>query len=227
MIIKPDAGLLCYPTQNEAESNTYYFDFDRLKSSDRYDNILFEITLAMKKLQSIGLSNDEKQRIFEAFIVTWSSYVGSEKLKLLNIGGINSDESAITEVSRWIAETLNIYETGKEKERMEKILDVIYSNFDNTELNIQYIAKNILFMNEDYFGRVFIRNMHLKFSAYLEQSRIEMAKRLLEYNPDMRIAMLTELIGYPADGQYFSKTFRKVCGMTPTEYRENLKKTDI
>lgn len=58
-------------------------------------------------------------------------------------------------------------------------------------------------MNEDYFGRVFIRNMHLKFSAYLEQSRIEMAKRLLEYNPDMRIAMLTELIGYPADGQYF------------------------
>lgn len=113
---KTDAGLLCYPTQNEAESNTYYFDFDRLKSSDR---------------------------------------------------------------------------------------------------------------NEDYFGRVFIRNMHLKFSAYLEQSRIEMAKRLLEYNPDMRIAMLTELIGYPADGQYFSKTFRKVCGMTPTEYRENLKKTDI
>lgn len=224
---KTDAGLLCYPTQNEAESNTYYFDFDRLKSSDRYDNILFEITLAMKKLQSIGLSNDEKQRIFEAFIVTWSSYVGSEKLKLLNIGGINSDESAITEMSRWIAETLNIYETGKEKERMEKILDVIYSNFDNTELNIQYIAKNILFMNEDYFGRVFIRNMHLKFSAYLEQSRIEMAKRLLEYNPDMRIAMLTELIGYPADGQYFSKTFRKVCGMTPTECRENLKKTDI
>lgn len=41
--------------------------------------------------------------------------MGSEKLKLLNIGGINSDESAITEVSRWIAETLNIYETGKEK----------------------------------------------------------------------------------------------------------------
>jgi two-component system response regulator YesN len=25
---KTDAGLLCYPTQNEAESNTYYFDFD-------------------------------------------------------------------------------------------------------------------------------------------------------------------------------------------------------
>lgn len=191
-----------------------------------YKQLLYLFTMVDNKTDA-GLSNDEKQRIFEAFIVTWSSYVGSEKLKLLNIGGINSDESAITEVSRWIAETLNIYETGKEKERMEKILDVIYSNFDNTELNIQYIAKNILFMNEDYFGRVFIRNMHLKFSAYLEQSRIEMAKRLLEYNPDMRIAMLTELIGYPADGQYFSKTFRKVCGMTPTEYRENLKKTDI
>ena len=52
----------------------------------------------------------------------------------------------------------------------------------------------------------------------LDLSLIHISKRLLEYNPDMRIAMLTELIGYPADGQYFSKTFRKVCGMTPTEY---------
>ena len=35
----------------------------------------------------------------------------------------------------------------------------------------------------------------------------------------MKISRLAELVGYPLDGQYFSKVFRKLCGVTPTEYR--------
>ena len=217
-----NAGLLCYP-EEESENTGYYFDFDNLKKAQRFDEILFEVTLAMKKMQSRGLSDDKKQKNFEAFIVTWSSYVGNDKANGFKISDISSQDIAIADVSKWLAETLNLYLTGKESERMEKILSVVYCNIDNTELNIQYIAKNILYMNEDYFGRVFSRNVQVKFSTYLEQCRIEMAKRLLQYNPDMKIATLTELIGYPVDGQYFSKIFRKICNQTPTEYRESLK----
>ena len=94
-------------------------------------------------------------------------------------------------------------------------------------MNIQYLAKEILFMNEDYFGRLFIKTMHIKFSSYLEEARINLAKRLLIFDHDMKISDLTELVGYPPDGQYFSKAFRKVCGKTPTEYREELKKQDM
>ena len=110
--------------------------------------------------------------------------------------------------------------------RMQEILEVIYCNLTNTELNIQYMAKEILFMNEDYFGRLFGKTMQVKFSTYLEEVRIRMAKRLFSYDTDMKIADLTELVGYPSDGQYFSKIFRKLCGKTPSEYREKLKKED-
>ena len=54
---------------------------------------------------------------------------------------------------------------------------------------------------------------------YLERARITQAQRLLEFQPDMKISRLAELVGYPLDGQYFSKVFRKLCGVTPTEYR--------
>lgn len=39
----------------------------------------------------------------------------------------------------------------------------------------------------------------------------------------MKISRLAELVGYPLDGQYFSKVFHKVCGVTPTDYRNKLK----
>ena len=60
-----------------------------------------------------------------------------------------------------------------------------------------------------------------RFSAYLEHCRITQARRLLEFQPDMKISRLAELVGYPLDGQYFSKVFRKICGVTPTEYRNH------
>lgn len=42
------------------------------------------------------------------------------------------------------------------------------------------------------------------------------------FNPDIRISELAEQIGYPADGQYFAKVFKKYTGMVPSEYRKLL-----
>lgn len=50
-----------------------------------------------------------------------------------------------------------------------------------------------------------------------------LAQRLLQYDYDLRIAQVAEMVGYSPDGQYFSKAFRKEVGMSPTEYRDMLK----
>ena len=91
------------------------------------------------------------------------------------------------------------------------------------ELNIQFLAKEVLFMNEDYFGRIFVKNQKIKFSTFLLEQRISLATQLLQYAPDLKISILAEMTGYSPDGQYFSKAFRKVTGESPSEYRENLK----
>ena len=74
-------------------------------------------------------------------------------------------------------------------------------------------------MSEDHLRRIFSQMTGTRFSGYLEHCRITQAQRLLEYQPGMKISRLAELVGYPLDGQYFSKVFRKICGVTPTEYR--------
>ena len=72
---------------------------------------------------------------------------------------------------------------------------------------------------EDYFSWIG-PPLLLSFREQLKVDETE-ARRLLEFQPDMKISRLAELVGYPLDGQYFSKVFRKICGVTPTEYRNH------
>ena len=62
----------------------------------------------------------------------------------------------------------------------------------------------------------------MRFSAFVENRRIEQARQILKFQPGMKISALAELVGYPPDGQYFSRIFRKVCGVSPKEYRDSL-----
>ena len=84
------------------------------------------------------------------------------------------------------------------------------------------LSHELLFMNEDYFGRLFRKMSGEKFNSYLQHIRILLAQRLMQYQPDMRIQDLAMLIGYAEDGQYFSKAFRKESGTSPSEYRRKL-----
>ena len=89
---------------------------------------------------------------------------------------------------------------------------------------MRYLAKNVFYMNEDYLGRIFAKNQKQKFSTWLMETRITIAARLMQYDDTLKTAYIAELAGYSADGQYFSKAFRKVTGITPTEYRKTLEK---
>ena len=57
-------------------------------------------------------------------------------------------------------------------------------------------------------------------NQYLTDYRIEKAKHLLE-DPRIRISEISSQVGY-LDGNYFGKTFKKVTGLSPSEYREKL-----
>jgi two-component system response regulator YesN len=75
-------------------------------------------------------------------------------------------------------------------------------------------------MNEDYVGRMFARNRRMKFSTFLLEQRIYLAQRMIQFDPEIKISRLADMVGYSLDGQYFSRAFRKVTGKTPTQYRK-------
>ncbi len=60
------------------------------------------------------------------------------------------------------------------------------------------------------------------FSNYLTMLRIEQAKKILNSDPGAYIKNVAERVGY-GDQFYFSRIFRSVVGICPSEYCDDIK----
>ena len=69
-----------------------------------------------------------------------------------------------------------------------------------------------------YIGQLFIHDMHTSFHNYLTAYRIERAKSLL-LRDDAKIHKISEEVGF-SNSQYFTKSFKSVTGLTPSEFRD-------
>lgn len=96
---------------------------------------------------------------------------------------------------------------------------VVYmENHYKEKLSLEEVA-NYVGLSQYYFSNLFKKTKGVKFSSYLNEVRIDEAKKMLR-NPKITIAKICEEVGFN-DQPYFSKNFKKYTGMTVTEYREN------
>lgn len=91
----------------------------------------------------------------------------------------------------------------------------ILENYDKS-ISLSSISE-IVNLTPVYFSILFKKEVGINFVDYLTQYRIETAKGLLK---DVRhnINEVASLCGFQ-DTRYFSKTFKKIVGITPSEYR--------
>ncbi len=78
---------------------------------------------------------------------------------------------------------------------------------------------NLVYISPDYCSRIFRRETGKSLARYVQEKRIEKAKKLLEGELSVKNAALQA--GY-SNFSYFSKVFRELTGMTPAEYRQKL-----
>lgn len=116
-------------------------------------------------------------------------------------------------------------EDDKEEQRYRIALEEIYRRFQDQKLCLHDLATEVLYINEDYFGRFFRKKSGKKFTQFLLDARILAAEQLMRLEPDTMVYAVAEMTGYAADGQYFAKTFKKRTGMTPSEYRTGILQT--
>ncbi|MBT9778990.1 response regulator [Clostridium sp. MCC353] len=198
------------------DSGIMVLDYDKIRAAKDYAGVMFEIYSSYVKMEMSGFSGKKTADSFRFFLEVFCGRKDWE-WKNEEIWGIL--EAVIEECAAFLG--LSLPDT-KDGNRLKHILYGIYRNIKNPDLSLQYLAKEVLFMNEDYFGRFFYRSVNEKYSSFLLRVRVELAKRLMAFNPDIRISELAEQIGYPADGQYFAKVFKKNTGMVPSEYRKML-----
>lgn len=208
--------------RDESETLSMIVNYAGIRQSKRYEELLFEVysSYAKMELQKIPMSG-----MWEIFNFALKILFGEEMADLKPCEGVwELLESMVEQCAGQM--NLQMPET-KDGERLKIIFYAIYRNIRNSDLSLQYLASEVLFMNEDYFGRFFARYMNEKYSAFLIRIRIMLAKRLLVCFPDMKLSDLAEQTGYPADGQYFSKVFKKQTGILLSDYRKAVKNQEL
>ena len=84
------------------------------------------------------------------------------------------------------------------------------------KLTLKEIA-DALHISPNYLCRLFKAHTGQGITEYITQYRMERAKKFLRLY-DHRISDIAEMVGYK-DTKYFSISFKKICNMTPVEYR--------
>lgn len=79
-----------------------------------------------------------------------------------------------------------------------------------------------LFTNRTYIADAFKRNIGMTFKDYQTKRRIDFMVQQLKRNPHADIQELSFRVGY-RDRSTAWRNFRKIIGMSPTEFLETLK----
>lgn len=111
-------------------------------------------------------------------------------------------------------------DTSREVTASQELIDAIRSYITasfNTDLTLEEIACRFGF-TPSYLIKIFRKQVGQTPIQYLIDLRMAEAKRLLVVNPELDIKQIGEMVGY-ADPHYFSRIFKHVNGVTPTEYR--------
>lgn len=86
------------------------------------------------------------------------------------------------------------------------------------ELSMQDVARAMNY-SDAYFCKLFKQCFKVNFSAWLNEFRVEKAKEQLTATR-LSVREVSLACGY-ADANYFARVFKRVTGMTPSEYRSN------
>ena len=73
-------------------------------------------------------------------------------------------------------------------------------------------------MNPVYLGQLFKKNIGESFTNYLNEIRVQEAKKLL-INSTLKVKEISERVGY-LNLNYFYTVFRQITGSTPTAFRQ-------
>lgn len=99
----------------------------------------------------------------------------------------------------------------------QKALNYVHEHYSNIGISMREVATHVALSNS-HFSTVFSQEVGTTFTEYLTALRIAQAKKLLA-ETDLRSQEIASRVGYN-DRHYFSYLFKKVTGMSPTEYRK-------
>jgi two-component system response regulator YesN len=98
---------------------------------------------------------------------------------------------------------------------VKQVCNFVLVNIDNN-ISLSMVADH-LYMNKTYISESFKQKLGISFTEYVALVKMERAKVLI-LKEDLKTYEIADKLGYK-DAEYFSKVFKKIIGVTPTDYR--------
>ena len=97
--------------------------------------------------------------------------------------------------------------------RVNKIIETEY----NKDIGLDYIGEKVN-LSPAYLSFLYKKVTGINLIKYLSNHRMLIAKQLL-LNTNLKVAQIARQCGYNYPS-YFNRLFKKLCGLTPRQYRE-------
>ena len=109
--------------------------------------------------------------------------------------------------------------TSQDEIFLAKLLDIMEKNMDNSELAVEDVVSEIGLGRTVFFNK--LKGLTgLSPIEFIREIRIKRAAQLLRAG-EHNISEITYMVGM-SDSRYFSKCFKKVYGVTPSEYKKGV-----
>ncbi|KAF6560167.1 response regulator [Paenibacillus sp. EKM202P] len=199
-------------------------DMDRIKQSwflspwthnDSYYNQLIE------QFKSLRLHKSQLMGLLYSIVMEWNHFFAETTL-----GRISMIHSFLSwyEVEAWIKQTsVDIRKADEQTSYSQEIVDAVKKSIMimQNDLDQAFTASSLsqqLNISRSYFSQCFKDLMGKTFNEYSRFIRIEKSKEYL-LNTNNQIFWIAERVGY-TDEKYFSRIFRELTGLLPSEYRQ-------
>ncbi len=186
-------------------------DFSALASSYLFCSLFANDTIGENGL---NLIRSETENLSSIFSKIYEEYTNRQK-GFMNIIRAYLVE-LITKIFREVDRKAHSHGTREQREVVEKAIDYMKHNF-NTRINLDSIVKD-LFLSKNYFRQLFKSTTGMSVTDFIQNTRINEAIRLLE-TTNRTIYDIAGDCGF-GDVKFFYKTFKKITGKTPNEYRK-------
>jgi two-component system, response regulator YesN len=178
-------------------------------SVQEYDVYVIEMVLSIfKAADSAGVD-------------TGCVFGGIDKIfkKILDMPNMGGACHEIKHICKKIISELAIMREDTSKKLIREAINYVSGHYMDPGVSIEALCRH-LHVSQSYFCALFKKETGETFNNYLISCRIEAAKTFIRAS-NMKINEIAARVGYE-DPNYFSFSFKKVCGISPREYQNCL-----
>ena len=202
-----------------------------LKAVERYDPSLIITDLKMPNMDGIQMMEALRARGSRAYVIILTAYdsftyarsalrLGAVDflLKPFHDGELEAAVQRIAERGRVRTKPGDIAEISSKNRYVTGAVDYINANYGDPELGVSAVARSVD-ISEGHLSHLFKKETGYTLTGYITACRMHMAMHLLR-DRRCRVSEAAERVGY-RDIAYFSSTFKKFTGSSPSEFQNS------